>query len=97
MGADTIANKHSVILTPENASEKELVAATHALAGAARLITTSEELLPMASLNKEQSAPYQLIIASYDKLPDQYKSQIDSKRVEDQAVLKFSINQISMF
>ena len=32
---------------------------------------------------------YQLIIASYDKLPDQYKSQIDSKRVEDQAVLKF--------
>ena len=42
----------------------------------------------MASLNKEQSAPYQLIIA-YDKLPDQYKSQIDSKRVEDQAVLKF--------
>ena len=51
----------------------------------------------MASLNKEQSAPYQLIIASYDKLPDQYKSQIDSKRVEDQAVLKFSINQISMF
>ena len=89
VGADTIANKHSVILTPENASEKELAAATHALAGAARLITTSEELLPMASLNKEQSAPYQLIIASYDKLPDQYKSQIDSKRVEDQAVLKF--------
>ena len=43
----------------------------------------------MASLNKEQSAPYQLIIASYDKLPDQYKSQIDSKCVEDQAVLKF--------
>ena len=36
---------------------KELAAATHALAGAARLITTSEELLPMASLNKEQSAP----------------------------------------
>lgn len=89
VGADTIANKHSVILTPENASEKELAAATHALAGAARLITTSEELLPMTSLNKEQSAPYQLIIASYDKLPDQYKSQIDSKRVEDQAVLKF--------
>jgi hypothetical protein len=36
-----------------------LAAATHALAGAARLITTSEELLPMASLNKEQSAPSQ--------------------------------------
>ena len=49
------------------------------------------------ALNKEQSAPYQLIIASYDKLPDQYKSKIDSKTREDQAVLKFSINQISMF
>lgn len=89
VGPDTIANKQSVVLVPENASEKELSAATHALAGAARLITTTEELLPMTSWKEGQEQPYQMIISTYDKLPETYKKQIDAKNLDKEAVIKF--------
>lgn len=88
VGADTVANQQSKILV-SNPTEKELSAATYALAGVARIITTSENYLPIEEYSKDEEAPYQLIIATYDKLPEEYRSQIDEKDLDNQAVLKF--------
>ncbi|MBO0469393.1 cellulose biosynthesis cyclic di-GMP-binding regulatory protein BcsB [Enterococcus sp. DIV0242_7C1] len=88
IGADTIANAQSVILVPEDATEKELSAATYALAGVSRIITTKSELLQLDSLNGQHDQPYQLIIGLYDKIPKEYRQQIDAKNLENEAVLK---------
>ncbi|MFD2305453.1 cellulose biosynthesis cyclic di-GMP-binding regulatory protein BcsB [Enterococcus termitis] len=88
VGADTIANKHNVILVPADASEKELSAATYALAGISRIITTKSELIQLESLKETHEQPYQLIIGLYDKIPEEYRKQIDGAKLEDEAILK---------
>ncbi|MGL4697328.1 cellulose biosynthesis cyclic di-GMP-binding regulatory protein BcsB [Enterococcus larvae] len=90
-GADTIANQQSAIVVPEDASVEELSAASYALTGISRIITTSENYLPLHSLDEKDvlNKPYLLVISSYDQLPDKYKSQIDEKEVSDKAILKF--------
>lgn len=90
-GADTIANQQSAILIPEDASEAELSAASYALTGVSRIITASENYLPLSSLNEKDALkkPYLLIFSTYDRLPEKYKDQIDEKEVSDKAMLKF--------
>lgn len=88
IGADTIANKQSVILVSENASEKELSAATYALAGSSRIITTKNELLQLDSLKGQHDQPYQMIIGLYDSIPEEYRKQISDKNLEEKAILQ---------
>lgn len=90
-GADTIANGQSAVVVPENASTTELSAASYALTGVSRIITTSENYLPLHSLNEKDimTKPYLLIIGSYDQLPEKYKSQINEKDIAEKALLKF--------
>lgn len=90
-GADTIANGQSAVVVPENASTAELSAASYALTGVSRIITTSENYLPLHSLNEKDvmTKPYLLIISSYDQLPEKYKSQINEKDIAEKALLKF--------
>lgn len=90
-GADTIANQQSAILVPEDATEAELSAASYALTGVSRIITASDNYLPIYSLAEKdiQTKPYLLIISSYDRLPEKYKKQIAEKEVSDKAILKF--------
>lgn len=90
VGADTIANQQSSILVPTDANETELAAASYALMGMARIITTSENYLPINTFDDEEqrNKPYQLLIAEYDRLPKEYQSQITSD-VDKQAVIQF--------
>ena len=90
-GADTIANQHSTILVPTDATPAELSAASYALTGIARIITTSENYLPIQSLSDEEALdkPYLLIVSLYDNLPETYKKEIDGGALDTQAALKF--------
>ncbi|WP_321389027.1 cellulose biosynthesis cyclic di-GMP-binding regulatory protein BcsB [uncultured Enterococcus sp.] len=90
-GADTIANQQSTIVVPTDASAAELSAASYALTGVSRIITASENYLPLQSLSDEAALakPYVLIISRYDELPEKYKSQIDEKEIKGKALLKF--------
>lgn len=66
-------------------------AASYALAGVSRIITTSENYLPIQSIAEDgvEDKPYVLLIGLYDDLPKKYKSEIDEKDVEKQSLLKF--------
>lgn len=90
-GVDTLGNKQSVILVPENANISELQAATYALAGMSRLITTDNTTLPMNSLNNKiyTREPYQIVIAEYKNLPKKYKRYISSEDVANKACLRY--------
>ena len=89
VGADTIANGQSVVSVPENASDVELEAASYGISGFSRIITTSEQYLQLTSWTKNQTQPYQVIVATYKNLPEPYKKDIDEKKVENDAVIKF--------
>lgn len=92
VGQDTIANQQSVILVPNNASTSEIAAATYALTGVSRLITTSNAKIEMNTFSNSTYAkrPYQIVIAKYDNLPHKYKKHISASNVDDdQACLKF--------
>ncbi|MHC5216285.1 cellulose biosynthesis cyclic di-GMP-binding regulatory protein BcsB [Enterococcus sp. LJL128] len=91
VGADTIANQQSAVIVPKAAKAEELTAASYALTGISRIITTSENYLPIRSLADEKALqlPYQLIIGLYDQLPEEYKKDIKKDDTADKAVLRF--------
>lgn len=92
-GADTIADKQSVIETPLAATDGELSAALRALAGLARFATSEDQQLPLAPLDEKNHADYQMIIAKYDHLPKAIRTEIPAKSLDFKAAIKLvSIN-----
>lgn len=91
VGVDTITNKKSVILTPKNATEEEMDTAAYALTGISRLITTNNQVMEWNELSnkKYRRRPYQIIISTYDHLPQTYKKKIKESDCEDAAILKY--------
>ena len=91
IGVDTLGNNHSAILTPQNPTPEELEAATYALAGMSRLITTDNTILPMNAFNNSDynKRPYQVIIALYKNLPEKYRKQITKNDVNNRACLRY--------
>lgn len=77
-GMDTIANHRVAVVVPQEATDGELTAAAYALGGIARLITTTDTMLPLRELGAEElkTADYQLIVARTDRLPDNLRAQV---------------------
>lgn len=91
-GSDTVSNHQSVILVPKKATNSELTAATYALTGISKGITTDNGKVNIGSLNDSSmnKQPYQIVIAKYDQLPKEYQKSIDSSDLnDDNAVIKF--------
>src|SRR5699024_1893708 len=70
-GNDTVSNHQSVILVPAKASNDELAAATYALTGISRVLTTDAAKVNISSWadSSMNNQPYQIVIAKYDQLP----------------------------
>ncbi len=75
-GMDTIANHHSAIVVPKQATDGELTAAMYALGGIARVITTTDTKLQLRAVGETalKTATYQLVVARYDHLPQALKA-----------------------
>ena len=92
IGADTIANHESTILVPSAPTDDELEAATYALAGVSRVITTENAKMNLNNFDNKNynDRPYQLIMALYKDLPKNYQKEIDPQNVENgNAYMKF--------
>jgi ribosomal protein S11 len=89
-GMDTVQNHQSAIVVPDAATDSELTAASTALSGVARFITTTDTKLPIvrAGSDAQKGAQYQLVVARYDRLPDDLEKQVSAAEVTHQAVLK---------
>lgn len=89
-GNDNISNKNVAILVPDKANPKELQAATFMLSGYKKLGKENDEIIPLNQLSNAtyNQKAYQLIVATYDHLPEAYKKQIDSKEITNDALLK---------
>lgn len=91
-GEDTVKNDQSVILVPQNPSNAELTAATYALAGASRVVSGDNSKIELNSLKNKHyaSQPYQIVIAKYGDLPNEYKKQINASEVNNEnAYMRF--------
>lgn len=91
VGADTIANQDSAVLVSDSASEEEMSAASYGLLGFSRIITTSEEYLPLDYWGNEtqMAKDYKVLVGLYGKLPNKYQAQVDESRLNDEAVIKY--------
>lgn len=89
-GADTISWGQSVIAIPKNASNGELTAATYALTGQTRTLSTDTDQLPLTSFENSRSkkAKYKIIVALYKNLPPKYQRQISANDVRNNGFLK---------
>jgi cellulose synthase (UDP-forming) len=89
-GADTISWGQSVIGIPKDASNGELTAATYALNGQTRTLTTDTDQLPLTSFgsSNEKNANYEIVVALYKNLPKEYKKMITSEDVNNKGFLK---------
>lgn len=91
IGVDHITSHKSAVLVPKNASTAELKAASYAVTGISRLLTTNNGVVTLNTFaDKEaQKAKYQIIVSEYDNLPTRYKNKIKASDVANQAYLKF--------
>ena len=89
-GMDTVSAGQSVIGVPKSASDSELTAATTALTGLARLITTSNSKLPITTTDDVtfKDANYRIVMATYNQLTADQKKQVPEQEVVNGAVLK---------
>lgn len=89
-GKDTISSQKSKIATSDNPTSDELTASMIALSGESRVISTDNDQIPVVKLSqlKAKENDYSLIISEYDKLPARFKSQFDSKSLENKALIK---------
>ncbi len=89
-GTDTIATENSVITVPKQASNAELTASMQALAGTARTITTETTQIPVTTFGSAatKQADYQVVLATYDHLPAEFKKQVNRDQLRQRAVLK---------
>lgn len=89
-GTDTIANENSVITVPKQASNAELTAAMYALSGEARTIATETSQIQVTTADNAtaKAADYQLVLATYDHLPAQFKAKLTRAQLKNRAVIK---------
>lgn len=91
-GNDTVSNHQSVILVPAKASNDELAAATYALTGISRVLTTNDAKVNISSLadSSMNNQPYQIVIAKYNQLPQEYHKAVNASDLQNgKAILKF--------
>ncbi|WP_236008257.1 cellulose biosynthesis cyclic di-GMP-binding regulatory protein BcsB [Levilactobacillus andaensis] len=89
-GPDTIVNRQAVIRVPNQASNAELAASMYALTGEARVITTNNQQIPVTTFDDKagQAADYQLIVATYDHLPAQFKQLFNRATLQNRGMLR---------
>ena len=89
-GQDTIAYQRSRIVTSDQPSASELTASMIALSGESRVITTENDQIPVVKMSqmKANKNDYLLIVAKYDKLPDELKKQVSPNDIQNKALIK---------
>ncbi len=89
-GPDTIVNRQAAIRVPNQASNAELAASMYALTGEARVITTNNQQIPVTTFADKsgQAADYQLIVATYDHLPAQFKRLFNRATLQNRGMLR---------
>ncbi|WP_125764090.1 cellulose biosynthesis cyclic di-GMP-binding regulatory protein BcsB [Companilactobacillus hulinensis] len=89
-GQDTISNARSRIATANDPTPYELTASMIALAGESRIITTTNDQIPVVKMDNMHAADgdYVMVVAKYNHLPDKFKSQVSAEEVNGRAVIK---------
>lgn len=91
IGVDNITSHESAVLVPGKPTMTEMKAASYAVTGISRLLTTNNGVVTLNTFDDKdaQKANYQIIVSEYDHLPARYRSKIKESEVTDQACLKF--------
>ncbi len=89
-GQDTVSFQHSKIVTSDNPSADELTASMIALSGESRVISTDNDQVHVVRMNNShpKKDDYLMVVAKYNKLPDNLKKQINSNEIHNQAIIK---------
>jgi len=89
-GQDTIAYQRSRIATSDIPSTDELTASMIALSGESRVITTESDQIPVVQMSqlKGNKNDYMMVVAEYNKLPNEFKKQISADDVDNKAIIK---------
>jgi len=90
-GPDTIAGRNASIRVPEEATNAELAASMIVLTGESRVITTENQQIPVTDLADKTAAAadYQVIVGRYQRLPQQFRRQIDRADLRQQGQIRF--------
>ncbi len=89
-GQDTISYSRSRIATADEPTAYELTASMIALAGESRIITTTNDQIPVVKMNNMdvKDNDYVMVVAKYNHLPQQLKSQISSDEINNRGIIK---------
>lgn len=93
-GADTINNQQCAVTVPDQPTNSELTAATYALSGFSRTITTENSDIPICSnsSSKANNSLYRVVIGLYKDLPSDFQHVIDANKLNNAAIIKTVIN-----
>lgn len=89
-GIDNIGGGKSAITVPNQADPAELEAAAYALAGYAGGMTQNDQTIPLLAYSADPVADKYLVVlvALYDHLPAEVKSQVNGNGLDSQAVIQ---------
>lgn len=93
-GADTINNQQCAVTVPDQPTNSELTAATYALSGFSRTITSEDNSIPICpnSSDRANNSLYRVVIGLYKDLPSEFQQAIDANQLNNAAVIKTMIN-----